>query len=383
MSGLIKSHEAKAELRTQENEKKLMEKNKKLESEKATLIEANLQIEREIAWLEEEDKKNTFWKNKVQQLQDTIAALNNKESENGKLQQQNMTLLKENQELRNKYAIERMWREQREEESENVKRQNEQNLIKIQELLDMLQIERQNLKATHKALNCERLNRQHLSEKVETLKTENCSNKYQVEQMERNVKEAENKAKKLTETKHILSQTESEKQQLAKQLEQCKELIVQHEKKLARREYRVYMLEEIVEELTQEIKILIENSREHKTFKDDKQYSQLKMSKDQPQQDKKAKDLEEKTSETAEQPCQLDDVIQILQDCQWVYSYIVCIRPHGWVHSYLCENTRLQEDSRLKHEERISDEKPKYSCLPPISKSVKSDVKDKSKMQTK
>lgn len=183
----------KALLRSEKNEKLLMEENKKCKKEIASLVENNLKLQKEVRLLKDKLKAVESCDDKIKELQETISDLQNKQEERVKslsrIQEENVALQKEVKTLCNKNAIQTLWREQQakdlqgfdklkkeaklmtsdisqlKKQNDDLKEREQQNLNKIRELQNLLQNEQIKSKNAEKALRFERLNRQNLSEK--------------------------------------------------------------------------------------------------------------------------------------------------------------------------------------------------------------------------
>ncbi|XP_014904589.1 girdin-like [Poecilia latipinna] len=189
----------KALLRSEKNEKLLMEENKKCKKEIASLVEDNLKLQKEIRLFKDGLKEEGPRKDKIKELQETISDLQNKEEERvknlSKIQEENIALQKEVKTLSNKNAIQTIWREQQakdlegfdklkkeaklmasdisqlKKQKDDLKEREQQNLNKIQELQNLLQSEQTKSKNAEKALRIERLDRQNFSEKDKEILT--------------------------------------------------------------------------------------------------------------------------------------------------------------------------------------------------------------------
>lgn len=189
----------KALLRSEKNEKLLMEENKKCKKEMARLVENNLKLQKELRLLKDKLKAEEACENKIKELQETISDLQSKQEERVKnlsrIQEENVVLQREVKTLCNKNAIQTIWREQQAKDLEgfdklkkeaklmasdisqlmkqkdDLEESEQQNLNKIRELQKLLQEEQTKSKNAEEALSTERLNRQSFSVKDKEILT--------------------------------------------------------------------------------------------------------------------------------------------------------------------------------------------------------------------
>ncbi|MEQ2229809.1 hypothetical protein ILYODFUR_022675 [Ilyodon furcidens] len=191
------SVQTKALLRSEKNEKLLMEENKKCKREIANLVEKNFKLEKDNGCLKEDLKMHSSSNNKIKELQETTEDLQKQQQENAqslsRIQEQNTALQKEIKTLCDKNAVQTLWREQQARELEgfdklkkeaqiitsdiselkhqnkDLKAKDQQKQNKMRDQQNLLQNERTKSKNVQEALNNEKLSIHHLSEKAQTL----------------------------------------------------------------------------------------------------------------------------------------------------------------------------------------------------------------------